>query len=169
MRSGIQMSYVGSMAVQRMDNVAIVVEDLAATIAFFLELGLTVEGEATVEGDFVDGCVGLDNVQTDICMMRTPDGHGRLELTRYRRPKAISTEPKVLPPNTLGFYRVMFAVDDVDDTVARLRKHGAEVLDKIVQYQDMYRLCYVRGPEGIVLALAQQLTPATARQDPLNR
>ena len=163
------MRYVGGMAVQRMDNVGIVVEDLKAAIAFFVELGLTVEGEMTVEGPWVDGCVGLDGVQSDIAMMRTPDGHGRLELASYRRPRAGRTEPKNPPANTLGLHRIMFAVDDIDDTIARLRKHGAEVLDEVVQYQDVYRLCYLRGPEGIILALAQQLTPGTSRQDPMNR
>jgi catechol 2,3-dioxygenase-like lactoylglutathione lyase family enzyme len=144
------------MAIQRLDNVGIVVEDLDAAIEFFTELGLELEGRMTVEGDWVDRCVGLDNVRSDIAMMRTPDGHGRLELSKYQRPVATG-EPAPLPANTLGLHRVMFAVDDIDDTVARLRTHGAELVGDIVQYKDIYRLCYLRGPDGIIVALAEQL------------
>jgi catechol 2,3-dioxygenase-like lactoylglutathione lyase family enzyme len=144
------------MALQRMDNVAIVVEDLEAAIAFFAELGLKLEGQQSVEGRWVDNVVGLDRVRADIAMMQTPDGHSRLELSRFQRPKAIHT-PKDAPVNTLGIHRIMFAVDDIDDTVARLRTHGAELVGEIAQYENQYRLCYLRGPEGILLALAEQL------------
>ena len=157
------------MTIQRMDNVLIVVDDLEAAKAFFAELGMELEGQSTVEGSWVDRIVGLNGVRADIAMMRTPDGHGRLELASYRRPGAGRAEPKNPPANTLGLHRIMFAVDDIDDTIARLRKHGAEVLDEVVQYQDAYRLCYLRGPEGIIIALAQELTPGTSRQDPMNR
>ena len=145
-----------AMTLQRMDNVAIVVEDLEAAIAFFAELGLTLEGQQSVEGRWVDSVIGLDRVRTDIAMMRTPDGHSRLELSRFQRPKAVHA-PKDAPANTLGMHRIMFAVDDIDDVVARLRTHGAELVGEIAQYEDQYRLCYLRGPEGILLALAEQL------------
>jgi len=143
------------MAVKRLDNVAIVVEDLDEAISFFEELGLTLEGRATVEGDYVDGCVGLPGAKTNIAMVCTPDGRGRLELTQYVTPDAVPIEP--LAANSLGFTRVMFAVDDIADTVARLEKRGASMLDRIVQYEDSYKLCYVRGPSGLVVALAQEL------------
>jgi catechol 2,3-dioxygenase-like lactoylglutathione lyase family enzyme len=144
------------MAIQRMDHVGVVVADLEAAIAFFLELGLELEGEAAVEGRWVDRVVGLDDVRVDIAMVRTPDGHGRLELTKFRTPPAITAEPNA-PANTLGLRRIMFAVDDIDDVVARLRAHGAELVGELAQYEDSYRLCYVRGPEGIIVALAEQL------------
>ena len=147
--------YAPDMAIQRMDNVAIVVDDLDATIAFFVELGMEMEGRQVVEGQTVDRVVGLDDVRSEIAMMRTPDGHGRLELTKYHRPTALSAEPT--PPNTLGLHRVMFAVDDIKDTVARLQTHGAELLADIVQYEDIFLLCYLRGPSGIIVALAEQL------------
>jgi catechol 2,3-dioxygenase-like lactoylglutathione lyase family enzyme len=140
-----------------MDNVSIVFDDLQAAIAFFVELGLELEGEMTVEGPWVDRCVGLDGVRSDIAMMRTPDGHGRLELAKFHRPAAISAEPKNAPANTLGIHRVMFAVENIDDVVARLLAHGAELVGEIVQYEDKYRLCYLRGPEGILVALAEEL------------
>jgi catechol 2,3-dioxygenase-like lactoylglutathione lyase family enzyme len=146
------------MTVRRMDNVGIVVDDLAAAIAFFVELGLELEGEAPVEGRWVDRVVGLDGVRIDIAMMRTPDGHGRLELTKFHRPTAVSSEPKNAPANTLGIRRIMFAVDDIDDVIARLHAHGAELVGELAQYEDKYRLCYVRGPEGIIIALAEQLS-----------
>ena len=146
------------MTIQRMDNVLIVVDDLEAAIAFFVELGLELEGEAPVEGHWVDRVVGLDGVRADIAMMRTPDGHGRLELTKFHTPPAISSEPQNAPANTLGIRRIMFAVDDIDDVVARLRTHGAELVGEVAQYEDSYRLCYVRGPEGIIVALAEQLS-----------
>src|ERR687892_345903 len=147
----------GDMTVQRMDNVGIVVEDLKAAIAFFHELGLELEGETTVEGQWVDRVIGLDGVRSDIVMMRTPDGHGRLELSKFQRPTAISADPTNAPANTLGIRRIMFAVDDIDDVVARLQKHGAELVGEVAQYEDKYRLCYLRGPEGILVALAEQL------------
>jgi catechol 2,3-dioxygenase-like lactoylglutathione lyase family enzyme len=144
------------MTIQRMDNVGIVVEDLEAATAFFAELGLELEGKTSVEGPWVDRCTGLDGARSDIAMMRTPDGHSRLELTRYRHPAAISPEPANAPANTLGISRIMFAVDDLDDTLARLRPHGAELVDEVVQFENSFRLCYLRGPEGILLALAEQ-------------
>jgi catechol 2,3-dioxygenase-like lactoylglutathione lyase family enzyme len=146
------------MTIQRMDNVGIVVDDLEAAIAFFVELGMELEGTAQIEGLWADRTVGLDGVRSDIAMLRTPDGHGRLELAKYHTPAAISAEPENPPPNTLGLHRVMFAVDDIDEVVARLRAHGAELLGELAQYEDSYRLCYVRGPEGIIVALAEQLS-----------
>jgi catechol 2,3-dioxygenase-like lactoylglutathione lyase family enzyme len=145
------------MTIQRMDNVGIVVDDLEAAIAFFVELGLELEGEATVEGRWVDRVVGLDGVRADIAMVRTPDGHSRLELTRFHTPAAVRAEPNA-PANTLGIRRMMFAVDDIEDVLARLRAHGAELIGEVAQYEDSYRLCYVRGPEGIIVALAEQLS-----------
>ena len=146
------------MTIQRMDNVGIVVDDLDAAIAFFTELGMEREGKAQIEGLWADRTVGLDGVRSDIAMMRTPDGHGRLELTNYHTPAAVSAEPENPPPNTLGLHRVMFAVDDIEDVVARLRTNGAELVGELAQYEDSYRLCYVRGPEGIIVALAEQLS-----------
>jgi len=146
------------MTLKRMDNVGIVVDDLAAAITFFVELGLKVEGEMQVEGRWVDRVVGLDAVQVDVAMLRTPDGHSRLELMKFERPAAISAEPKDAPANTLGIRRLMFAVEDIDDVVARLQAHGAELVGEVEQYEDRYRLCYLRGPEGIIVALAEQLT-----------
>ena len=145
------------MAGVRMDNVAIVVDDLEAAVGFFAEIGLEVEGRADIEGDFADQAVGLDGIRSEIVMMRTPDGGGRLELTRYERPAAISADPVLLPPNTVGLHRIMFAVDDIDDTIERLRKHGGEVLREVAQYEDMFRLCYLRGPAGIIVALAERI------------
>jgi len=139
-----------------MDNVGIIVDDLKAVIAFFTELGLEVEGETTVAGESVDRLVGLEGVRSDIVMMRTPDGYSRLELSRFQNPKAINSDPNT-PVNTLGIRRIMFAVTDIDDVVGRLQKHGAELIGEVVQYEDMYRLCYLRGPEGIMVALAEQL------------
>lgn len=139
-----------------MHNVAIIVDDLKAAVAFFTELGLEVEGEATVKGHWVDRVVGLEGVRSDIVMLRTPDGHSRLELSKFHEPKAISSDPNA-PVNTLGIRRIMFAVTDLDDVVARLQKHGAELVGEVVQYEDIYRLCYLRGPEGIMLALAERL------------
>jgi catechol 2,3-dioxygenase-like lactoylglutathione lyase family enzyme len=141
----------------RMDNILLVVEDLKAAISFFTELGLELEGETTVEGQWVDRTVGLDGVRSDIAMMRTPDGHGRLELDKFHSPRAIRTEPEDTPVNTLGIRRIMFAVTDIDDVVARLQKHGAKLIGEVTQYKDMYRLCYLRGPEGIIVALAEQI------------
>jgi catechol 2,3-dioxygenase-like lactoylglutathione lyase family enzyme len=147
----------GDVALQRMDHVGVVVEDLEAATAFFAELGMELEGQASVEGRWVDRVAGLDGVRADIAMMRTPDGHGRVELTKFRTPAAVSAEPGSAPANTLGIRRIMFAVDDIEDVVARLRAHGAELVGGLGQYQDSYRLCYVRGPEGIIVALAEQL------------
>jgi catechol 2,3-dioxygenase-like lactoylglutathione lyase family enzyme len=146
------------MTLQRMDNVLIVVEDLEAATAFFAELGMEVEGETTVEGPWVGKVIGLDDVRADITMMRTPDGHGRVELTKFHTPPAVRAEPEDAPANALGIRRIMFAVEDIDDVVARLRKHGAELLDEIAQYEDVYRLCFMRGPEGIIVGLAEQLS-----------
>ena len=142
--------------IKRMDNVGIVVDDLKAAIAFFVELGLELEGEATVEGQWVDRVVGLDGVRSDIAMLRSPDGHGRLELSKFLAPTAVSAEPDA-PVNTLGMGRIMFAVDDIDAVVARLRARGAELVGEVERYEDSYRLCYVRGPEGIIVELAEQI------------
>ncbi|WP_030452436.1 VOC family protein [Herbidospora cretacea] len=145
------------MTVQRLDNVAVVVDDLEAAVVFFAELGLAVEGRARIEAGFADRTVGLEGVISDIAMMRTPDGHGRLELTKYHNPAAVGPDPGTLPPNTRGMHRVMFAVTGIDDVVARLRGHGAELVGDVVRYEDSYRLCYLRGPEGIIVALAERL------------
>jgi catechol 2,3-dioxygenase-like lactoylglutathione lyase family enzyme len=144
------------MTLLRMDNVGIVVDDLQAAIAFFVELGLELEGEMTVEGRWVDRIVGLDGVRNDVAMMRTPDGHSRLELIKFRAPPATTAEPNA-PVNTLGIRRIMFAVDDIDDALARLQARGAELVGEVVRYEDAYRLCYVHGPEGIIVALAEPL------------
>jgi catechol 2,3-dioxygenase-like lactoylglutathione lyase family enzyme len=145
------------MTIQRMDNVLIVVDNLEAAKAFFAELGMELEGEATNEGPWVDRVVGLDGVRSDLAMMRTPDGQGRLELAKFHTPPAVRAEPENAPANALGIRRIMFAVDDVDDVVARLRSHGAELVGEIAQYEDVYRLCFLRGPEGIIIGLAEQL------------
>jgi catechol 2,3-dioxygenase-like lactoylglutathione lyase family enzyme len=145
------------MTLKRMDNVLIVVDDLEAVKAFFLELGLELEGETTVDGPSVDRLVGLENVRATLAMMRTPDGHGRIELDKFHTPDAIRTGPVKAPVNALGIRRIMFAVDDIDDVVARLLAHGAELVGEVVQFEDAYRLAYVRGPEGIMIALAEQL------------
>ncbi len=144
------------MTVTRMDNVGIVVEDLDAAIAFFTELGLNLEGRAPVEGAWADGVTGLRNQRVEIAMMRTPDGHSRLELSRFLAPPVIA-DHRSAPVNALGYLRVMFTVDDIDDTIARLSKRGAEIVDKVVQYENKYRLCYIRGPERILIGLAQEL------------
>ena len=141
----------------RMDNVGIVVDDLEAAIAFFVDLGLELEGQATVEGRSVDRLVGLEGVRSDVAMLRTPDGHGRIELSKFQAPEAVSSEPNP-PVNRLGMGRIMFAVDDMDAVVAGLRARGSELVGEVVQYEDSYRLCYIRGPEGILVALAEQLT-----------
>jgi catechol 2,3-dioxygenase-like lactoylglutathione lyase family enzyme len=146
------------MTIQRMDNVAIVVDDLEAAVSFFIELGMETEGRGQIQGPWADGTVGLDGVRSEIAVMRTPDGHSKLELTKYYTPATIGAEPENPPPNTLGLHRVMFAVDDLDDTIARLRAHGAELLGEVAQYESAYRLCYLRGPAGIILALAEQIS-----------
>jgi len=145
------------MTIKRLDHVSVVVDDLPAAIAFFTTLGMTIEGEAPVEGPWVDRVNGIENVQVDIVMMRTPDGHGRLELTKFRNPKLIDIEPAIAPPNAPGLRSVMFAVENIDDTVARLRANGAELIGEVVQYGDKYRLCYMRGPAGIIVSLAEEL------------
>jgi catechol 2,3-dioxygenase-like lactoylglutathione lyase family enzyme len=148
----------GDMPIRRMDHVGVVVDNLEAATAFFAELGLELEGQAPVQGCWVDRISGLRDVRVDIVMMRTPDGHGRLELTKFRTPAAVSAEPENAPANTLGIRSIMFAVDDIEDVLARLGTHGAELVGELEQYEDRYRLCYVRGPEGIIVALAEQLS-----------
>jgi catechol 2,3-dioxygenase-like lactoylglutathione lyase family enzyme len=147
------------MTIQRMDNVLIVVDDLDAVISFFVELGMELDGKpGPVEGRWVERVIGIDDVRQDVAMLRTPDGHGRVELARFHTPEAISAEPRNAPANTLGIRRIMFAVDDIDDVVARLRTHGAELVGEVAQYENIYRLCYIRGPEGIIVGLAEQLS-----------
>ena len=146
------------MTIKRLDHISVVVEDLGAAMAFFSQLGLEVEGEAAVEGEWVDRVNRLQSVQVDIVMMRTPDGQGRLELTKFRNPKVVETEPAMAPPNTLGLRSVMFTVQSVDETVARMGAHfGAELVGEVAQYENFYRLCYMRGPGGIIVALAEEL------------
>jgi len=147
-----------------MDNVLLVVDDLEAAKAFFFELGLELEGETTVEGSSVDRLIGLQNVRATLALMRTPDGHGRIELDKFHTPKAVRAEPEDAPVNALGIRRIMFAVDDIDDVVARLIAHGAELVGEVVQYEDTYRLCYVRGPEGIIVGLSEQLKEFDAKE-----
>ena len=140
-----------------MDNVGIVVDDLGGTIEFFRELGLELEGRAMVEGEWAGRVTGLRHMRVEIAMMRTPDGHSRLELSRFLAPRVVA-DHRNAPVNALGYLRVMFAVDDIDETLARLRKHGAELVSsEVVQYEDAYRLCYIRGPEGLLIGLAQEL------------
>jgi catechol 2,3-dioxygenase-like lactoylglutathione lyase family enzyme len=145
------------MALKRLDNVAVVLNDLDAAIAFFKELGMELEGRTTVEGDSVDRVVGLHGTRSDIAMMRTPDGHGRLELTRYQHPAAVGPDPRSEPANTRGMGRIMFIGDDIDHVAQRLQALGGELVGEIVQYENAYRLCYLRGPEGIIVALAQDV------------
>ncbi len=145
------------MTIKRMDNVGIVVDDLTTVIAFFVELGMELEGEGSVEGPWVDGTVGLDGVRCDIAMLRTPDGHARLELSKFHAPPLIARTPEPTPVNALGYLRVMFAVDDIEGLVARLETHGARVVGEVVRYADQYRLCYIRGPEGILVGLAEEI------------
>jgi catechol 2,3-dioxygenase-like lactoylglutathione lyase family enzyme len=154
---GVSRPMLGAMTVLRLDNIGIVVDDLAAAIAFFKELGLELEGKTSVEGPWVDQTVGLTGVRADIAMMRTPDGHSRLELTRYNSPPLVEAEPRRAPPNMLGVRKLMFAVDDLEDVVARLGKHGGELVGEIARYEDMYLLCYLRGPGDMFVALAQEL------------
>ena len=156
------------MTVKRLDNVGIVVEDLDAAIAFFAELGLELEGRAPIEGDWADRVTGLRGMRVEIAMLRTPDGHGRLELSRFLEPPVVA-DHRSAPVNALGYLRVMFTVEDLDDTLARLDKYGARLVDEVVQYEDMYRLCYIRGPEGILIGLAQQLGQQTSRENPMDR
>ena len=144
------------MTLKRMDNVGIVVESLDAAISFFAELGLRLEGRATIEGDWAERVTGLRPMRVEIAMMRTPDGHSRLEISRFLTPPAVA-DHRNAPVNALGYLRIMFAVDDIDETVARLRKRGARLVGEVVQYEDAYRLCYIRGPEGLLIGLAEQL------------
>ncbi|MGX5800625.1 VOC family protein [Bradyrhizobium sp. Arg314] len=145
------------MALKRMDNVGIVVEDLGRAVDFFRELGLELEGRATIEGEWAGRVTGLGDQHVEVAMMRTPDGHSRLELSTFLSP-AVVADHRDAPVNALGYLRVMFTVDDVDETLARLRKHGAELVGEVVQYKDAYRLCYIRGPEGLLFGLAQELS-----------
>src|ERR671931_220617 len=144
------------MALQRMDNVGIVVDDLPATIEFFRELGLELEGQATIEGDWAERVTGLYPMRVETAMMRTPDGHSRLEISRFLTPPVVA-DHRNAPVNALGYLRIMFAVEDIDDTLARLRKRGAQLVGEVVQYEDTYRLCYIRGPEGLLIGLAEQI------------
>lgn len=152
------------MTVKRMDNVGIVVEDLDAAVAFFQELGLTLEGRAPIEGPWADGVTGLRGMRVEIAMLRTPDGHGRLELSRFLAPP-VAADHRRAPVNALGYLRVMFTVEDLDDTLARLGKLGATVVDQVVRYEDLYRLCYIRSPDGLLIGLAEELgrRPSTKR------
>lgn len=149
------------MAVKRMDNVGIVVEDLDAAIGFFLELGLTLEGRMPIEGEWAGRVTGVRGQRVEVAMMRTPDGHSRLELSRFATP-AIASDHRKAPVNSLGYLRVMFTVEDIDDTLARLKKLGASVVDEVVNYENTYRLCYIRGVEGILIGLAQELGQQTS-------
>jgi len=145
------------MTLLRMDNVLVVVEDLDAAIAFFIELGMELEGRAQLEGDWVDQVIGIDGARDEIAMLRTPDGHGKLELTQFHTPAAVGPSPGDLPVNALGYRRVMFTVDDLDAVLARLIAQGAELVREVVQYEDAYRLCFIRGPEGLIIGLAEPL------------
>src|SRR6478609_2506775 len=144
------------MTVKRMDNVGIAVEDIDTAIEFFAELGLELEGRAPIEGVWADGVTGLRNMRVEIAMMRTPDGHNRLELSRFLAPSVVA-DHRNAPVNALGYLRAMFTVDDIDDTLARLRARGAELVGDVVRYKDIYRLCYIRGPEGLLIGLAEEL------------
>jgi catechol 2,3-dioxygenase-like lactoylglutathione lyase family enzyme len=145
------------MTIKRLDHVSVVVDDLAAAVAFFTTLGMTTEGEARIEGPWVDRINAIEGIQVDVVMMRTPDGHGRLELTKFRNPKLVEVDPAVAPPNAAGLRSIMFTVESVDDSVARLRAHGADLIGEVVQYEDKYRLCYMRGPASVIVALAEEL------------
>src|ERR671936_2408318 len=156
------------MALTRMDNVGIVVESLDAALSFFAELGLELEGRAMVEGEWAGRVTGLGDQRVEIAMMRTPDGHGRIELSRFLEPPVVA-DHRNAPVNALGYLRVMFTVEDIDDTLARVRKRGARLVGEVVQYEDAYRLCYIRGPEGILIGLAQELGQQTSRANPVRR
>ncbi|WFE39372.1 VOC family protein [Micromonospora sp. WMMD998] len=145
------------MTIHRMDNVGVVVDDLDAAVAFFTALGMELEGRMSIEEEWAGKVVGLDDMRSEIAMMRIPDAPGRLELATYHSPKAIVPEPAVTPANTVGLHRVMFAVDDIEATLARLRPHGAELVGEVMRFEDSFLLCYLRGPSGIILALAEQL------------
>jgi catechol 2,3-dioxygenase-like lactoylglutathione lyase family enzyme len=154
------------MTVKRMDNVGIVVEDLDAAVEFFSEMGLILEGRATIEGDWSGRVTGVHGQKVAVAMMRTPDGHSRLELSRFDAP-GIASDHRTAPVNSLGYLRVMFAVENLDDTLARLGKLGATVVDEVVNYENVYKLCYIRGPEGILIGLAEQLGQQESREDPM--
>jgi catechol 2,3-dioxygenase-like lactoylglutathione lyase family enzyme len=154
------------MTVKRLDNVGIVVADLDSAVEFFVELGLVLEGRAPIAGEWADGVTGLHGMRVEIAMLRTPDGHGRLELSRFVAPPAVA-DHRSAPVNALGYLRVMFTVEDIDDTIARLARRGATLVGEVVRYENLYRLCYLRGPEGILLGLAQELGLPTARANPL--
>jgi catechol 2,3-dioxygenase-like lactoylglutathione lyase family enzyme len=156
------------MTVKRMDNVGIVVEDIDAAIEFFTELGLTLEGRMPIEGDWAGRVTGVRGQRVEIAMMCTPDGHNRLELSRFDAP-AIASDHRTAPVNSLGYLRVMFTVEDLDDTLVRLSKLGATLVDEVVNYENIYRLCYIRGPEGILIGLSQQLGQQTSRESPMER
>ncbi|MFN0302932.1 MAG: VOC family protein [Burkholderiales bacterium] len=156
------------MKVMRMDNVGIVVNDIDAAIGFFTELGLTLEGRMPIDGEWAGRVTGVRGQRVEIAMMRTPDGHSRIELSRFNAP-AIASDHRTAPVNSLGYMRVMFTVEDIDDTLVRLGKLGATVVDEVVNYEGIYRLCYIRGPEGILIGLAQQLGQQVSRQDPMER
>jgi catechol 2,3-dioxygenase-like lactoylglutathione lyase family enzyme len=147
---------VSRVALRRLDNVGIVVESLETAVSFFTELGLELEGRGTIEGEWAGRVTGLGDQRVEVAMMRTPDGHSRLELSRFLRPPPVA-DHRNAPVNALGYLRVMFAVDDIDDTVARLREHDAELVGEVVQYKDLYRLCYIRGPEGLLIGLAEEI------------
>ena len=144
--------------IKRLDHISVVIRDLPAAIAFFTALGMEIEGRADVGGPVVDRLNGIQGVQAEIVMMRTPDGHGKLELTRFRNPELVEIQPAVAPPNALGLRSVMFAVDDLDEAVERLRREGGELVGEVVQYEEAYRLCYLQGPGGIIVALAEELS-----------
>ena len=145
------------MTIKRLDHISVVVDELADAVAFFTALGMTIDGQMPIEGPWVDRINGIEDVQVDIVMMRTPDGHGRLELTRFRNPKLVEIEPAVAPPNTPGLRSVMFTVESVDESVSSLLSHGGELIGEVVQYEDKYKLCYMRGPADIIVALAEEL------------
>jgi catechol 2,3-dioxygenase-like lactoylglutathione lyase family enzyme len=146
------------MTTLRMDNVLIVVDDLEAAIAFFVELGMELEGRMPIEGPWVDRTIGINDTRAEIATLRTPDGHGAIELDKFYAPPAVTAQPHPAPVNTLGIRRIMFQVDDIDATLARMLAHGAQLVDEVVNYEDVYRLCYIRGPEGILVGLAQELS-----------
>ena len=156
------------MTVKRMDNVGIVVDDIDAAVEFFAELGLELEGRAMVEGEWAGRVTGLGSQRVEIAMLVTPDGHSRLEISRFLAPPAVADHRRA-PVNALGYLRVMFTVEDIDDTLTRLGKRGAELVGEVVQYEETYRLCYIRGPEGILIGLAQQLGRETSRANPMRR
>jgi catechol 2,3-dioxygenase-like lactoylglutathione lyase family enzyme len=145
------------MTIKRLDHVSVVVEDLDAAVTFFTVLGMTIEGKAPIEGPWVDRINAIEGIRVDVVMMRTPDGHGRLELTKFHSPELVELKPAIAPPNALGLRSVMFAVESIDDTIATLLAHGGELIGEVVQYRDKYRLCYMRGPAGIIVSLAEEL------------